>query len=199
MIEVDGNTYPSIAALARTTGLSIYYAKKAAETGTSKNLKAVQKRPPVYWIDSKGFSSFQRAAKAYGICHAVMRRAIDTHGTKLTMKQIEAVKRRELKRNDPPPFRHSGPVNIRGREFKSINAAARWHQVCPSTMREALATGRTDRVGLGRKWTRPVHMMGKDFGDAKVAAEALGISEKAVRRAIDYGSRGGMPARYIHQ
>lgn len=76
-------------------------------------------------------------------------------------------------------------VVIRGRVFKSMQAAAVALGVSRQTIAKAHAAGRLDYIG--RRYGSPVLIRGVAYPSTAEAARRLGVSRASVIRALDCG------------
>lgn len=80
-------------------------------------------------------------------------------------------------------------IEVRGTVYADANAAAAALGVSPQTVRNAVRSGRTHRVGKGERWPEPlpVRVRGMVFKSARAAAEHFGVKPPAIYRAILQG------------
>lgn len=87
------------------------------------------------------------------------------------------------------PARVHGPVDIRGKVYPDIKAAAAAVGVHPNTVRRAVKAGTLHRCGTGAVGVEPmpVRIRGRVYADARAAAAALGVAVGTVRAAVAKG------------
>lgn len=80
-------------------------------------------------------------------------------------------------------------IEIRGRAFDTVAAAANAHGVHPNAVYIARRKGTLHRVGTGRVGAEPlpVRIGGVDYTSAEAAAKALNVARAAIYSAIEDG------------
>jgi len=83
-------------------------------------------------------------------------------------------------------------IKVRGVTYPSVRQAAESMKVTEAAVYSALFRGSMDLLGLGNTKRKPVEVEGLSFPSIAVAARALGLSEKYVRKVILTDSIAGM-------
>jgi hypothetical protein len=123
------------------------------------------------------------AALALGVCADTVR----TAARKGTLHRVGTG------RVGPEPMR----VQIAGRVFTDVHAAARHHGCCPHTIWAALADGDIDRVARKQRYnprrSQPFEIGGLSFPSKSAASRALGFKDREfIAKALKRNSKRGM-------